>query len=142
MHTPTSAVDIEQLIPHRPPFLFADTIVTATMEEIVGVKTFDSRNQDLKGSFPAYNFIPGTILLESMAQSGGAGVKVMGITDGVFGLAGIETARFLKGAIYDVPVKYVISNIKLSEKIIKQSGIAYQEDVPVMEATWTCIKIG
>lgn len=132
---------IENLIPHRSPFLFVDEIVSATKEEITGVKTFNEGNSWLRGSFPEFNFVPGTILIESMAQCGGAGIKMLNSNEGLFGLATIENAQFFKGVEYNKPVKFVIKNIRLSDRTIKQSGIAYVDDQPALEATWVCLKI-
>jgi 3-hydroxyacyl-[acyl-carrier-protein] dehydratase len=134
---------IENLLPHRTPFLFFDEIVSASEEEIVAVKTFDSEtNLWLKGSFPEHNFVPGTILIESMVQCGGAAIKQMGIMDGLFALTSIEHAEFFKGVEYDQPVKYVIKNIRISDKLIKQSGVAYVNELPALEATWLCVRMG
>lgn len=133
---------IEELIPHRAPFLFVDEILSVSNEEIVAIKTFDDKENDLlKGSFPGFNFVPGTILIESIAQCGGAGVRLLGVTSGVFALAHIETAQFFKGVEYGMQVKYVIKNLRLSEKIIKQQGKAYIGDDVVLEASWMSIRI-
>lgn len=132
---------VEELIPHRDPFLFVDSVISASKEEVVGVKTFDKKNAWLKGSFPEFNFVPGTILIESMAQCGGAGIKQLGLADGLFGLAGIEQAEFLKGAGYDQEIIYKIKNLRIGDKIIKQSGIAYVNNEPVLTATWMCLKL-
>lgn len=86
--------EVEKLIPHRTPFLFVDQIISFSNETIIGIKTFDDRDLWLKGSVPESEYIPGTILIESMAQCGGAGVKLLGITNGIFGLATIEDAEF------------------------------------------------
>lgn len=133
--------DIAALIPHRAPFLFVDEILSTSTEEIVGVKTFGDADAMLKGSFPEFNFVPGVILIESMAQCGGAGIKILGLAEGLFGLASIETATFLSGTPYHTPVKYVIRNIRVSDKLIKQSGVAYVDEKPVLEARWLCVKI-
>lgn len=139
---PSASTAIEQLIPHRAPFLFADEISSATPEEIIGLKTFsDEADSMLKGSFPEFGFVPGVILIESMAQCGGAGIKVLGLADGLFALASIETATFLAGTPYNEEVKYVIKNIRVTDKMIKQSGVAYVHDKPVLEARWLCVKI-
>lgn len=133
---------IEDLIPHRAPFLFVDEILSISREEIVAVKTFNDReNVLLKGSFPEMNIIPGTIVLESMAQCGGAGVRLLGIAEGVFALAHIETAQFFKDVHYDDQVKYNIKNVRLSAKMVKQHGKAYVNNELVMEAAWLSIKI-
>ncbi|MBU2976462.1 3-hydroxyacyl-ACP dehydratase FabZ family protein [Zobellia sp. B3R18] len=133
--------EIEKLIPHRFPFLFVDKIITANEKEIIGIKSFDKSNEMLTGSFPEYNFIPGMILIESMAQCGGAGLKKAGLANGFFGLASMEKVTFLKGVTYNEEVKYIIKNIRVSNKLIKQSGIAYANDEPIAEATWLCARI-
>ena len=133
--------DIEALIPHRTPFLFVDEITSANSDEIVGHRTFNNSEQILKGSFPVFKFVPGMIIIESMAQCGGAGVKMLGITNGLFGLASIENAHFYKGVSFGDKVRYEIKNIRLSKKIIKQSGIAYVDETPVVSATWMCIQM-
>jgi 3-hydroxyacyl-[acyl-carrier-protein] dehydratase len=132
---------VEDLIPHRDPFLFVDRIISASKEEIVGTKTFDKKNFWLKGSFPEFSFVPGTILIESMAQCGGAGIRSLGLSDGLFGLAGIDQAEFLKGVEYDQEITYKIKNLRIGDKIIKQSGIAYVNGEPVLTVTWMCLKL-
>jgi len=133
---------IETLIPHRHPFLFVDEILSASTEEIVGTKIFSkSRDELCTGSFPDAGFVPGMILIESMAQCGGAGIKLLGLADGFFGLVSLDKVRFLSGVSYETEVKYVIKNIRLSERLIKQEGVVYVEDRPVAEATWVCAKL-
>lgn len=133
--------NIESLIPHRSPFLFVDEIVSVDKEEIVGIKKFDDANFILKGSFSEYDYVPGTILIESMAQCGGAGIRLLGVSEGIFALAYIETAQFFKGVNFNKEVRFVIKNIRLSEKMIKQSGKAYLGEDVVLEASWMCIRI-
>lgn len=134
--------DIETLIPHRAPFLFVDEITVAEFDRIIGNQTFDRSDQILNGSFTEeYNFVPGTIIIESMAQCGGAGVKMLGITQGLFGLAYIENANFYTCVKFGDKVRHEIKNIKLGKKIIKQSGVAYVDETPVANATWICVRI-
>ncbi|SFE08322.1 hotdog family protein [Flavobacterium phragmitis] len=133
--------EVEKLIRHRTPFLFVDQIISFSNETIIGIKTFDDRDLWLKGSVPESEYIPGTSLIESMAQCGGAGVKLLGITNGIFGLATIEDAEFYAAAEFRAQIKFVVKNIRLSEKIIKQSGIAYVADKKIIKASWMCVKI-
>lgn len=133
--------DIEKLIPHRAPFLFVDEVTHATAEQIIAIKTFDRTEVDLLGSFVDFGFVPGTILIESMAQAGGAGVRLLEITNGIFALVQIEHAQFFAGVPFGELVTYTIKNARLSEKIIKQSGVAHVNGNLVMEASWMSIKI-
>lgn len=133
--------EIEKLIPHRFPFVFVDKIISANEKEIIGIKSFDHSNEIATDSFPDYNFISGMILVESMAQCGGAGVKKAGLAEGLFGLASIDNVTFFKGVTYNEEIKYVIKNLRVSNRLIKQSGMAYAKNEPVFEATWLCARI-
>jgi 3-hydroxyacyl-[acyl-carrier-protein] dehydratase len=132
--------EVETLIPHRNPFLYIDQIVSATAEEIVGTKIFSDTDQFLRGSFPEFNFVPGTILIEALAQCGGAGIKKMGLADGFFGFANIANANFYNGVPYGKEFLMVIRNIKVAERYIKQSGVGYVDGERCVELTWTCVK--
>lgn len=133
--------EIEALLPHRNPFLYVDEIVTCSMEEIRGEKIYSGHDTFLRGSFPDHDFVPGVILIESMAQCGGAGIKKLGITSGLFGLASIESATFMKGVEYNKTVTMIIKNIKLGTRLIRQSGATYQNGSIALEASWTCIRL-
>lgn len=134
--------EIEKLVPHRFPFLFVDEIISANENEVIGLKSFSkSKDEMLTGSFPEFDFIPGMILIESMAQCGGAGVKKAGLAEGLFGLVSLDNVTFFKGATYDEEIKYVIKNIRVSNRLIKQSGIAYSNEEPIAEGTWLCVRI-
>lgn len=133
--------EVQNLIPHRDPFLYVDKLLSVSKEKIVGTKIFSDTDNFLRGSFPDFYFVPGVILIEAIAQCGGAGVKKMGLADGVFGFANIENANFYKGAEYEQVFRMEIRNIKIAEKYIKQSGVGYINDEACLDLTWTCIKL-
>ena len=135
-----NAKEIETLIPHRNPFLYVDKIISVSKEEIVGTAIFSDSNTFLRGSFPEFNYVPGTILIEAMAQCGGAGIKKLGVADGLFGFANIENASFHNGVEYNQVFTMVIRNIKIAEKYIKQSGTGLVEGDVCLSLTWTCVK--
>lgn len=132
--------EIETLIPHRNPFLYVDKIISVSKEEIVGATIFSDSDSFLRGSFPELNYVPGAILIEAMAQCGGAGIKKLGVADGLFGFANIENASFLKGVEYNQVFKMIIKNVKIAEKYIKQSGIGFVNEEACLHLTWTCVK--
>ncbi|AYB30542.1 beta-hydroxyacyl-ACP dehydratase [Chryseolinea soli] len=133
--------EIENLIPHRNPFLYVDEVLSFSKEEIIGIKTFSSADSFLNGSFPEFGFVPGVVLVESLAQCGGAGVKKLGFTDGLFALAAIEFANFFQGLPYEKQFRMVIQNLRLNPKLIKQTGTGYHADEKIVEASWTCVRI-
>ncbi|WP_194972633.1 3-hydroxyacyl-ACP dehydratase FabZ family protein [Aquiflexum lacus] len=134
-------INISELLPHRAPFLFVENILSANTDEIIGIKTFNENDQWLKGSFPDSGIIPGMILVESIAQCGGAGIKLMELAEGIFALTTIEQVRFFAPALFNKEVKYVIQNLRISRSIIKQSGVAYMDGLRIFEATWMSVKV-
>ena len=132
--------EVQTLIPHRDPFLYVDTLLSCTSDEIIGTKIFSDTDSFLRGSFPEAYFVPGMILIEAMAQCGGAGIKKLGLASGVFGLANIESARFHGGVEYEKTFRIVIRNLKTTERYFFQEGSGYVDGKLCLEARWTCIK--
>ena len=132
--------NIEALIPHREPFLFVDRIVKAEEDEIIGYKLFKESEFFFKGHFPQYPIVPGVILVESMAQCGGAGISKQGILkDALFFLATVQKAKFRNQVRPGDEIKMVIKNLRISKVAIKQAGKAYLGEKIAAEAEWMCI---
>ena len=68
-----------ELLPHRSPFLFVDTLIAADETGAVGEYTYtEEKNDFFKGHFPGNPIVPGVVLVESMAQVAGAGIVARG----------------------------------------------------------------
>jgi len=132
--------EIEILIPQRTPFLYVDRILSASNEEIIGTNIFSDSNQFLRGSFPDNYYVPGVIPIEAMAQCGGAGIRKMGLAEGLFGFAKIDNASFYKGVEYEKTFKMIIKNNKITDRYLNQSGVGFVDNEPCLDLTWTCIK--
>lgn len=63
--------EIEAIMPHRHPFLLIDKIIELEGNRIVGVKNVTFNEPHMQGHFPGNPVMPGVLLIECMAQTGG-----------------------------------------------------------------------
>jgi 3-hydroxyacyl-[acyl-carrier-protein] dehydratase len=132
--------EIKNLLPHREPFLFVDELEEITEERIVGYRTFTDKEHFFQGHFPEYPVVPGVILVETMAQCGGAGVRELGVLgEKLFFLATVEKAKFRRQVRPNEKVRLEIENVRISKRMIKQSGKAMVGDEVAAEAEWMCL---
>lgn len=128
------------LLPHRDPFLFVDRILEATDATIIGERTYAADWDFFRGHFPEYPVVPGVVLVESMAQCGGAGVHQLGVLgDSLFFLASISSVKFRRQVRPGETVRMTIENLRLSARMIKQRGTATVDGEVACEAEWMCL---
>lgn len=66
-----SAIDaVQALIPHRPPFLFVDEILSESPEGLVARRTWRAEEDFYRGHYPGAPITPGVLLCEAVFQTG------------------------------------------------------------------------
>jgi 3-hydroxyacyl-[acyl-carrier-protein] dehydratase len=63
-------IDMRNAIPHRPPFLFVDEVVSLDEKKIVATVTMGADRDFFKGHYPAFPVTPGVIVTEAVVQAG------------------------------------------------------------------------
>src|SRR3954468_20257259 len=90
---------VTDLIPHRPPFLFVDEIVSETPDGLVAKRTWRADEDFYKGHYPGAPITPGVLLCEAVFQTGAlylarSAQQASGELKGVPLLAKISDVRF------------------------------------------------
>ncbi len=108
---------IEEILPHRHPFLLIDYIEDYVPGEYaVGYKCVSYREEFFKGHFPQEPVMPGVLTIEALAQTGAVAILSKEENKGKIAyFGGIDNCKF-KGKI--IPG----DKVRLETKIIKQKG--------------------
>ena len=108
---------IQQIIPHRHPFLLIDQIEDYVPGEYaVGYKGVSYHEDFFRGHFPQKAVMPGVLILEALAQTGAVAILSVPENQGKIAFfGGVQKCRF-KGMVFPG------DQLKLETKIIKRKG--------------------
>ncbi len=99
--TTFSIEEIQELLPHRYPFLLIDRIIDYVPgKKAVGIKNVSFNEPQFQGHFPGRSLMPGVLIIEAMAQVGGVVMTQMPDSQGgLFVFAGIDKVRFRRQVV-------------------------------------------
>lgn len=144
MDLPLVYEDIVRILPHRYPFLLVDRIVELEPDKrVVGYKNVTANEPFFQGHFPGKPIMPGVLIVEAMAQTGGvlAGVSISGgVTDHaieqVFFMA-MDKVKFRRPVVPGDQLRFEVEALRTGSRVWKLAGKAFVGDSLAAEAEMT-----
>jgi 3-hydroxyacyl-[acyl-carrier-protein] dehydratase len=136
--------EILKFLPHRYPFLLVDRVIDLKKEESIhAIKNVTINEPFFTGHFPAKPVMPGVLLIEALAQTGG--ILAYTSTDwkpetSLFYLGAIENARFKRMVIPGDQLHLKIIVNKKRTNVWKFSAEASVDNEVVCSADMTCME--
>jgi len=137
--------EILKILPHRYPFLLIDRVLELKRKEsIVAIKNVTINEPFFNGHFPGLPIMPGVLIVEAIAQAGGALLltEVEDRADKVMVFTGIERAKFRRPVSPgdQLRIEVQVQGWRAVPRMIavKMHGNAYVAGKRVAEATVSC----
>lgn len=134
-------VEIQKILPHRYPFLMVDAIVEMErLKRIVGVKNVSINEAHFQGHFPGKPIMPGVLIIESMAQTGGLLLlqEVPDRESKLLFFAAVDGARFRRPVVPGDQLRIEVSVVNWRGDFCKLEGKATVDGQLAAEATLMC----
>ncbi len=135
--------EILEILPHRYPFLLVDKIIDLKDDEVTGIKNVTMNEPQFTGHFPENPIMPGVLIVESMAQTGGFLIlkKIGNPKNKLVYFGKIDNVRFKKTV---KPGDTMIHKMKLKNfrgNIFVIEGKSYVGDEVVCEGEFTAVMV-
>ena len=137
---PLDITQIQAILPHRYPMLLIDRVLEIERKKrIVAIKNVTINEPFFAGHFPSYPIMPGVLIVEAMAQTGGVLLlqEVEDRAEKLIVFTGIEKARFRRPVVPGDQLRIdvvMLSWKAISSRIaVRMEGKAYVQDKMVCE---------
>ena len=133
--------EILKILPHRPPFLLVDRIIELEPgKRIVGIKNVTMNEPFFVGHFPNFPVMPGVLIIEAMAQTGG----VLALHDATIGsdklvlFAAIEEAKFRRPVVPGDQLRLELEVLQRHTSFARMKGKALVDGKVAAQAILIC----
>jgi len=134
-------LEIMSILPHRYPFLLIDRVVEMErMQRIVAIKNVTMNEPQFQGHFPDYPIMPGVLMVEAIAQAGGA-LLMTEIPDRdskLMVFTGIENARFRRPVVPGDQLRIEVTVLNWRSRAVKMEGKITVDGKLVCDAIVMC----
>jgi 3-hydroxyacyl-[acyl-carrier-protein] dehydratase len=135
---------IQKILPHRYPFLLVDAVLEMErLKRIVCLKNVSINENYLQGHFPGKPIMPGVLIIEGMAQTGGLLLlsEIPEKEKKLFYLAAVDEARFRRPVVPGDQLRIEVTVLKWKIKFCKLQGVATVNGDIAAEAILRCMLV-
>jgi len=136
--------EIMSILPHRFPFLMIDRIVEIERRKrIVAIKNVTATEPHFQGHFPGYPIMPGVLIVEAMAQAGGALLmpEFPNRDELLMLFTSIENAKFRRPVVPGDQLRLEVRILNWRRLAVKLQGVATVDGKVVCDATLMCMLV-
>ena len=128
--------EIKEILPHRYPLLLVDRVISLDLEknQIVATKCVTINEEFFQGHFPEAPIMPGVLILEALAQTGGILIHRKGFHEKTAVLLSVNHAKFRRPALPGDTIYLHAEGVHLSAKGGKVAAKAMINDQLAAEA--------
>jgi 3-hydroxyacyl-[acyl-carrier-protein] dehydratase len=142
--TTLDLVEIMAILPHRYPFLLIDRVVEMERKKrIVAIKNVTFNEPHFQGHFPDYPIMPGVLIVEAIAQAGGALLltEIPDRDEKLMVFTGIDSAKFKLPVTPGDQLRIEVNVLNWRTSAVKMHGSVTVGGKVVSEATVTCMLV-
>jgi 3-hydroxyacyl-[acyl-carrier-protein] dehydratase len=136
---PLDMEQIQEIIPHRYPFLLVDRVLEIKDDTIIrGYKNLTANEHFFQGHFPGKPIMPGVLIIEALAQLGAVYILAKPENQGrIAFFMTIENAKFRKPVVPGDRLDLELTILKMKSSFGKVRGVASVNDQVVAETELT-----